>query len=133
MGKKMLKVHQVDFKDDKIEFNWYIVSTRMNYERFAADNIVKKFESMNQQDKFGDIIVPMIKVTEINDSGKEVVKMRNLYDSGYVIINMILTNDTWNLVRQTAGVIGWLESNNRPFPISKEEIDKIKSQLEQHS
>lgn len=129
MGKKQLKMHKVSFQDDNVEFGWYVVVTQFNWERKAAEHIQKRFESMGASDKFGEIIVPIIDFTEVNAKGKKVTKSKNIYDSGYIFIRMILTNDTWNIVRQTTGVAGWLNADGRPSPVSYDDIINLKEQL----
>lgn len=129
MGKKLLKTHKVSFQEDNMEFGWYIVVTQFNWERKAAENIEKRFESLGAADKFGEIIIPMVDFTEVNGKGKEVVKSRNIYESGYIFIRMILTNDTWNIVRQTSGVAGWLNADGRPSPVPYDDIINLKEQL----
>lgn len=129
MGKKLLKTHKVSFQDDNVEFGWYVVVTQFNWERKAAENIQKRFESMGAADKFGEIIVPIIDFTEVNGKGKQVTKSKNIYESGYIFIRMILTNDTWNIVRQTTGVAGWLNADGRPSQVPYDDIINLKEQL----
>lgn len=129
MGKKLLKTHKVSFQEDNMEFGWYIIVCQYNWERKAAENIEKRFESLGAQDKFGEIIVPIIEFTELNGKGKQVVKTRNLYESGYIFIRMILTNDTWNIVRQTTGVAGWLNMDGRPSQVPYDDIINLKERL----
>jgi Transcription antiterminator len=126
MGKKLLKTHKVDFTEDKLEMKWYVVVCQFNWERKAAENIQKRFESLGCADKFGEILVPIIEEEEINSKGRKVKKSRNLLVSGYIFIRMVLDNTTWNIVRQTTGVAGWLTRDGRPLPELDENVEKIK-------
>jgi len=129
MGRKLLKTHKVDFQNEGMEFFWYTVVTSFNWERKAAENIEARFKSMGCGDKFGEIMVPIVEFNDVNAKGKAVKKNRNILESGYIFIKMILNNDTWNIVRQTTGVAGWLNMDGRPSPVSEENVLKIKQQL----
>lgn len=129
MGKKLLRTHKVSFQDDNLDYGWYIVVCQFNWERKAAENIKKRFESLGAADKFGEIIIPIQEFTDVNAKGKKVTKLRNIYESGYIFIRMILTNDTWNIVRQTTGVAGWLNADGRPSPVPIEDIVQVKRLL----
>lgn len=129
MGKKLLKTHKVSFQDDNMDYAWYAIVCQFNWERKAAENIEKRFESLGAKDKFGEIIVPLVEFKEVNAKGKEVVKSRNVLESGYIFIRMILTNETWNIVRQTTGVAGWLNMDGRPSEIPSDNITSIKHQM----
>lgn len=129
MGKKLLKTHKVDFAHEEAGFRWYVVVCQFNWERKAAENIQKRFESLGCSDKFGEILVPIVEFEDVSTKGKRIKKVRNVLESGYIFIKMILNNDTWNVVRQTTGVAGWLNMDGRPMPVNEESILKIKQQL----
>lgn len=130
MGKKNLTMHKVSFQEDSMEWNWYVVICQFNWEKKAAENIEKRFHSLGLSTHFGEIVVPILEFQEVNDKGKMVKKNRNLLESGYIFIKMIMTNDSWNAVRQTTGVAGWLNMDGRPSPVNEESVLKIKHQLE---
>lgn len=129
MGKKLLKVHKVNFQNEDFEFKWYTVVTAYNHERKAAENIQKRFESMGFGDKLEEILVPIVEFKEVNAKGREIKKARNILESGYIFIKMIMNNDTWNVVRQTTGVAGWLNGDGRPAPVPESNILRIKEMM----
>lgn len=129
MGKKLLKTHKVSFEQEAMDFRWYVVVCQFNWERKAAENIEKRFESLGCFDKFGEIVVPIVEFEEVSEKGRKLKKSRNVLESGYIFIKMILNNDTWNVVRQTTGVAGWLNMDGRPMPVNEENVLKIKAQL----
>lgn len=135
MGKKLLKTHKVDFSEDLLESKWYIVVTMFNHERKVADMLEKRFESMGAADKLKEIFVPIQEWEEIVEgkikkdgtrAKRTVKKSVNLLESGYIFINLTLTNHVWNIVRQTTGVAGWLNMDGRPSEVPAEDVAKFK-------
>lgn len=133
MGKKTLKVHKVNFQDDEINFRWYLVRTNHNWERKAAEQIRKRFESMQAMEYFKEIFVPIQEWEEdsLTPTGKKrkAKKSYNPLESGYIYIHMIMNNHTWNIVRQTSGVSGWLTRDGRPSPQPEEDVIGLKKML----
>lgn len=135
MGKKLLKTHKVDFSEDLLESKWYIVVTMFNHERKVADMLEKRFESMGAADKLKEIFVPIQEWEEVTEgkikkdgtrSKRTVKKSVNLLESGYIFVNLTLTNHVWNIVRQTTGVAGWLNMDGRPSEVPAEDVIKFK-------
>ncbi len=103
---------------------WYIVHTYSGYENKVKDNLEKRVETMEMQDKIFRVEVPTDDEVEIKDSKKKLTK-RKLYP-GYVLVEMIYTDDSWYVVRNTPGVTGFISSdNNKPIPMETEEVDRI--------
>ena len=102
------------------EAKWYVVHTYSGYENAVADTIVKAAENRNMQDLIQDVNIPMETVTEITDSVSKTVE-RKVFP-GYVLVKMVLTDESWHLVRNVRGVTGFVGSGNKPIPLTEDEI-----------
>ena len=107
--------------------NWYVIHTYSGYEEQVAESLNQRIESMNMQDKVFDIIVPKEKQIEIKNGKRKIIE-RKIFP-GYVFVNMIVTDDSWYVVRNTPNVTGFIGFGVRPTPVSKEEIDRIKKRM----
>ncbi len=99
---------------------WYVIHTYSGYENAVAATIEKAVENRKMQDLILDINIPMETVTEITDSQTKTVE-RKVFP-GYVLVKMILTDESWHLVRNVRGVTGFVGPNNKPVPLTDEEI-----------
>ena len=102
------------------EARWYVVHTYSGYENAVADTIVKSAENRRMQDLIQEVNIPMETVTEINDSQTKVVE-RKVFP-GYVLVKMVMTDESWHLVRNVRGVTGFVGSGNKAAPLTEEEI-----------
>ena len=102
------------------EANWYVVHTYSGYENKVKTNIEKTIEARNLEDQILEVSVPMQEVVEIKD-GEKKVSLKKMFP-GYVLINMIMNDDTWYVVRNTRGVTGFVGPGSKPVPLSEEEI-----------
>ena len=109
--------------------NWYILKVQSNREDSIRDALQRKIRIEGLTDFFGDIIVPIEKVTEFKNGKKRVVK-RKLYP-GYIVVNMELNDDTWHIVRGTPKVTGFVGGDKRPPPISDEEVARMTQQIKE--
>ena len=109
------------------ERNWYVIHTYSGYEEQVADSLKQRIESLNMQDKIFDVIVPKEKQIEIKNGKRKTVEKRVF--PGYVLVDMIVTDDSWYVVRNTPNVTGFIGFGVRPTPMSKEEIDRIKKRM----
>jgi transcriptional antiterminator NusG len=105
------------------EKNWYVIHTYSGYENKVKTNLEKRVESMNVGDKIFHVLVPMEDVIEVKDGQKKMVK-RKIFP-GYVLVEMVLTDDSWYVVRNTPGVTGFVGTGSKPIPLLKEEINNI--------
>jgi transcriptional antiterminator NusG len=105
------------------EKNWYVIHTYSGYENKVKTNLEKRVESMNVGDKIFHVLVPMEDVIEVRDGKKKLVKKKIF--PGYVLVEMILTDDSWYVVRNTPGVTGFVGTGSKPIPLLEEEIDNI--------
>lgn len=102
---------------------WYVVHTYSSYENKIKVDLNKRVESMNMQDKIFDIIIPEEQEVEYKNGKKKVTTKRVF--PGYVIVNMIMNEDSWYVVRHTPGVTGFVGSGGKPIPLQPEEVNKI--------
>lgn len=102
---------------------WYVVHTYSGYENKVASNIAKTVENRSLQSLILDLKVPTETVTEIKDNVKKEVE-RKIYP-GYVLIKMVLTDDSWYVVRNTRGVTGFVGPNSKPVPLSEKEVEAL--------
>lgn len=120
-GKKFLTLKQSG------ERNWYVIHTYAGYEDQVAQSLHQRIESMSMQDKIFDVVVPKEKQIEIKNGKRRVVEKRIF--PGYVLVDMIVTDDSWYVVRNTPNVTGFIGFGVRPTPMSKEEIDRIRKRM----
>jgi len=109
------------------ERNWYVIHTYSGYEEQVADSLKQRIESLGMQDKIFDVIVPKEKQIEIKNGKRKIVEKRIF--PGYVIVDMIVTDDSWYVVRNTPNVTGFIGFGVRPTSMSKDEIDRIKKRM----
>jgi transcriptional antiterminator NusG len=111
------------------ERRWYILKVQSNREDSIREALQKRIRIQGLDDFFGDIIVPIEKVTEFKNGKKRVVK-RKLYP-GYIVVNMELNDDTWFLVRETGGIGDFTGSGGKPSPMLDSEVKKIVKSTEE--
>lgn len=99
---------------------WYVVHTYSGYENTVAASIEKAVENRGMRDLITEVNIPMETVTEITDNGSKTVE-RKVFP-GYVLVKMILTDETWHLVRNVRGCTGFVGSGNKAIPLTDEEI-----------
>ncbi len=112
----------VDWLTDK-KGEWYVVHTYSGYENKIKVDLAKRVESMNMQDKIFHVIIPEEQEVEFK-GGKKKVTTKRVFP-GYVIVNMILDDESWYVVHHTPGVTGFVGSGTKPIPLQEEEITKI--------
>ena len=96
------------------EAKWYVAHTYSGYENTVKATIEKAVENRNMGDLILGVNIPMETVTEITDSGTKTVE-RKVFP-GYVLVKMVMTDETWHLVRNVRGVTGFVGSGNKPIP-----------------
>lgn len=109
-----------------METNWYVIHTYSGYENKVRMNLEKRVETMGMDDKIFRVIVPEEEETEIKD-GKKKVAMKKFFP-GYVLAEMIMTDDSWYVVRNTPGVTGFVGSSGhgtKPTPLLPHEVDQL--------
>ncbi len=99
---------------------WYVIHTYSGYENKVSENIKKVVENRNIQDLIPEVMVPTELVTEVKDN-KTTEAERKLFPS-YVLVKMVMTDDTWYIVRNTRGVTGFVGPGSKPVPLTDKEI-----------
>ena len=102
------------------ELKWYVAHAYSGYENTVAASIEKSVENRNMKDLITEVNIPMETVTEITDNGPKTVE-RKVFP-GYVLVKMVMTDETWHLVRNIRGVTGFVGSANKAIPLTDDEI-----------
>jgi len=109
------------------EKHWYVLHTYSGYEDSVAFNLKQRIESMGMEDKIFNVLVPKEKKIKIKD-GKRVTLEEKIFP-GYVIVEMIVTDDSWYVVRNTPNVTGFVGSGTVPTPIAENEINALQKRM----
>lgn len=105
------------------EANWYVVHTYSGYENKVKANIDKTIENRHLEDQILEVRVPMEDVVELKNGEKKQVQKKMF--PGYVLIHMVMNDDTWYVVRNTRGVTGFVGPGSKPVPLTEKEIDAL--------
>ena len=112
------------------DLKWYVVHAYSGMEKAFERNIVEHIQRAGMQDRFGRILVPTEEVVEVKNGVKRTTERK--FFPGYVLVEMVMDDETWHLVKHTNKVTGFVGgAKNRPAPISEAEVLKIVSQMEQ--
>jgi len=107
--------------------NWYVIHTYSGYEDAVARNLKQRIESLGMEDKIFNVIVPKEKKIKIKDGKRKVVEEK-IYP-GYVLVEMLVTDDSWYVVRNTPRVTGFVGAGTTPVPVAVEEIESLKKRM----
>lgn len=107
--------------------NWYVIHTYSGYEEKVSDNLKQRMKSLGMEDKIFDVIVPKEKTIEIKNGRRRTVEKRIF--PGYVMVEMIVTDDSWYVVRNTPQVTGFIGSGTTPIPMSEAEVSTIQKRM----
>ena len=114
------------------DFRWYVVHAYSGMEKAVERNIIERIQRSGMQAKFGRILVPTEEVVEMKNGQKKTTERR--FFPGYVLVEMIMDDESWHLVKHTNKVTGFVGgAKNRPAPISQDEVQKIVSQMQEGS
>jgi transcriptional antiterminator NusG len=105
------------------ERNWYAIHTYAGYENAVARNLKQRIESLGMEDKIFNVLVPTEKKIKIK-AGKRIEEEEKIYP-GYILVDMIVTDDSWYVVRNTPRVTGFVGSGVYPVPLEKKEVDVL--------
>jgi len=122
-------VEQKNSGDDNA--NWYVVHCYSGQENKVHHSIMQRIETMGMQDKIFDVVVPTEEEIEIKDGKRRKVERRVF--PGYMLVKMIMDEDSWYVVRNTPGVTGFVGMGNEPTPLRPEEVAQIKGRMEQEA
>jgi transcriptional antiterminator NusG len=106
---------------------WYVIHTYSGYEENVARNLKQRIESMDMEDKIFDVLVPL--ETKIKIKNGRRITVREKIFPGYVLVNMIVTDNSWYVVRNTPNVTGFIGSGTTPTPVSEEEIKELQRRM----
>lgn len=115
-------------KEAQDEKKWYVIHTYSGYENRVQANLEHRIESMDVKDKIFEVKVPEEKEIEIRDGQRRTVP-RKMFP-GYIMVQMILTDESWYVVRNTPGVTGFVGTGTKPIPLEEEEVKGILKQTE---
>ena len=104
-------------------FRWYVINTYSGHENKVKANLEHRIESMGQRPRFRRVVVPT--ETEIVTKDGQKVPQEKRVLPGYVLVNMDMTDEAWNVVKNTPGVTGFVGAGNKPVPLSQPEVDRI--------
>ncbi|MEI6420398.1 MAG: transcription termination/antitermination protein NusG, partial [bacterium] len=107
--------------------NWYAIHTYAGYENAVARNLKQRIESLNMGDKIFNVVVPIEKKIKIKGT-KRVEEEEKIYP-GYILVDMIVNDDSWYVVRNTPRVTGFVGAGVYPVPLSQKEIDSLFSRM----
>ena len=105
------------------EANWYVVHTYSGYENKVKANIEKTIENRHLEEEILEVKVPMQDVMEMKNGARKTVQKKMF--PGYVLINMVMNDDTWYVVRNTRGVTGFVGPGSKPVPLSEAEMKPL--------
>lgn len=112
------------------DLRWYVVHAYSGMEKAVERNIIERINRSGMQSKFGRILVPMEEVVEVRNGQKKTTERK--FFPGYVLVEMIMDDDTWHLIKHTNKVTGFVGgAKNRPSPISEAEVAKIVNQMQE--
>jgi len=107
--------------------NWYVIHTYSGYEDAVAKNLKQRIESLSMEDKIFNVIVPKEKKIKIKDGKRKIVEEK-IYP-GYILVEMIVTDDSWYVVRNTPNVTGFVGAGTTPIPVESQEIEILKERM----
>jgi transcriptional antiterminator NusG len=108
--------------------DWFVVHCYSGYENKVRHNLEQRIETMGMKDMIFDVVVPTQEEIEVRDGKRRTVE-RHIFP-GYVLVNMILTEESWYVVRNTPGVTGFVGMGNNPTPLRPEEVSQIVKRME---
>jgi len=106
---------------------WYVLHTYSGYEENVSQNLKQRIESMDMEDKIFNVMVPTEKKIKIKNGKRKIVTEKIF--PGYVLVEMIVTDDSWYVVRNTPNVTGFVGSGTTPTPISEEEVKNLQKRM----
>lgn len=107
---------------------WYVIHCYSGYENKVRHNLEQRIETMGMKDLIFDVVIPTQEEIEVRDGKRRVVE-RHVFP-GYILVNMILTEESWYVVRNTPGVTGFVGMGNQPTPLRPEEVSQILKRME---
>jgi transcription termination/antitermination protein NusG len=107
---------------------WYVIHSYSGYENKVQKNLMHRIESMDMQGKIFEVVVPTEEEVELRDGQRRITERRVF--PGYILVQMLMDEDSWYVVRNTPGVTGFVGSGTKPIPLRQEEVDRILKRME---
>ena len=111
------------------ERHWYAIHTYSGYENAVARNLRQRIDSLGMQEQIFDVVVPTEKKIRVK-GGKRVTEEERIYP-GYVLVDMVVNDESWYVVRNTPRVTGFVGSGTQPVPLSQQELDSLLKRMEE--
>jgi transcriptional antiterminator NusG len=108
---------------------WYVIHTYSGYENKVKTNLLHRIQSMNMDEKIFKVEIPTETVTELKEGGRRVTSDKKVFP-GYILVQMELDDESWYVVRNTPGVTGFVGSQGKPVPLSRDEFGRIMKRTE---
>jgi transcriptional antiterminator NusG len=115
-----------DLRDD--EAHWYVIHCYSGYENKVRHNLEQRIDSMGMKDRIYDVVIPTQEEIEVKDGKRRTVE-RHVFP-GYVLVNMVMSEESWYVVRNTPGVTGFVGMGNEPTPLRSDEVSQILRRME---
>jgi len=106
---------------------WFVVHTYSGYEERVKKNLEQRIKSMDTEGEISQIVIPTEEEIEVRNGQRRTVTKKIL--PGYILVQMKMSDQSWNIVRNTPGVTGFVGSGNKPTPLKEEEVDQILKQM----
>ena len=117
--------------EDQTGPKWYVIHAYSGHEDKVKQNLEKRIESMDMHDQILEVLVPMEDEIEIKDGKRRHVQKRIF--PGYILVQMLMTDESWYVVRNTPGVTSFVGSGNKPVPLAEKEVVGILKQMKQEA
>ncbi len=106
---------------------WYIVHTYSGFENKVSESLQQRVQAYGLQDEIGEVLIPTENVVEMR-AGKKTVSSKRFFP-GYILVEMIMTDNAWHVVKNTPKVTGFVGAGSKPIPLTREEVDQILNQV----
>jgi transcriptional antiterminator NusG len=110
---------------------WYVIHSYSGYENKVKANLEQRIDSMGMQDKIFQVVVPTEEEIEVRDGQRRITEKKIF--PGYILVEMLMTDDSWYAVRNTPGVTGFVGMGRRPTPLRPEEVQRIMKRMEEEA
>ena len=110
---------------------WYVIHSYSGYENKVKANLDQRIESMGMQDRIFQVVVPTEEEIEVRDGQRRITEKKIF--PGYILVEMLMTDDSWYAVRNTPGVTGFVGMGKKPTPLRPEEVQKIMKRMEEEA
>jgi len=127
-------IEEVEGKEEKTASDgsaWYVIHSYSGYENKVKANLEQRIESMDMQDKIFQVVVPTEEEIEVRDGQRRITEKKIF--PGYILVEMLMKDDSWYAVRNTPGVTGFVGMGKKPTPLRPEEVQRILKRMEEET